>query len=51
MLKMVTGTGALIALVVLGILGTYPTSAMLRRAAWIGAVIVALLATYNEWKD
>lgn len=50
-LSYLRGTAALLIILVLGAIGTYVTHGMVRKAAWIGVIVVAVLAAYNEWND
>lgn len=51
MLSYLRGTVALLLILVLGALGTYVTHGTVRKVAWIGVIIIALVAAYNEWND
>jgi hypothetical protein len=50
-LQKLSGIPALITIVVLGVLGLFLAGVpMLRRIAWGGVALVAVLAAINEWR-
>lgn len=50
-LRMLSGIPALIAIVALGVVGLLLAGwPFLRRIAWLGVALVAVLAAINEWR-